>query len=124
MKFKSELTNRIIDTMDQCFYCQKIGSCKYSQASGYPYICADFIEDTERQVYGPGITTEEKPKMKFRILRDYDEFLPQVYTKSLDGTSYWEEIGKYHCHTIEEAQKVCKDYKRMKDDPIVEEFEL
>lgn len=120
MKFKSELTNRTIDTMDQCFYCQKIGSCKYSQASGYPYICADFIEDTERQVYGPGITTEEKPKMKFRILRNYIGFYPQV----LMPDQMWYNINPNRYRSIEEAREACVKYKKIIDNPIVEEFEL
>lgn len=58
--------------------------------------------------------------MKFRILRDYDEFQPQVWYND----HVWVNIGKYACYTIEEAERVCAGYKQMKDNEVVEEFEL
>lgn len=57
--------------------------------------------------------------MKFRILRDYDEYQPQVL---VDGD--WQDIGKYRCEFLESAEEVCHRYKRMMEDPIVREFEL
>lgn len=62
--------------------------------------------------------------MKFRILRHYDEYQPQVCDDPPMGIFRWRDIGKYICYTIEEAKKVCSDYKKMCEDPIVEEFEL
>ena len=62
--------------------------------------------------------------MKFRIRRSYDEFKPEVWYVGPNRQSYWVEIGNYHCYTLEDARKVCHDYKRMKDNPVVEEFEL
>lgn len=65
--------------------------------------------------------------MKFRIVREYDRFVPQVWIESkynFHGGDYV-LIGKYpYYSTIEEAEKVCKDYKLMSDQPIVKEFEL
>ena len=61
--------------------------------------------------------------MKFRILRDYAEFLPQVLHTDSDKP-YWVDIGQYRCYTLEEARAVCVNYKRMAEDPIAEEFEL
>ena len=62
--------------------------------------------------------------MKFRIIRDYDEYQPQVW-QYIDPRHWdWVDIGKYTCYTIEEARKVCSDYKLMCDNKIVEEFEL
>ena len=58
--------------------------------------------------------------MKFRILRDYEDFQPQVWFKD----HVWVDIGKYTCRTVEEAEKVCADYKAMKDNEIIKEFEL
>jgi hypothetical protein len=62
--------------------------------------------------------------MKFRIIRDYDEFQPQVWHTVDNIHHYWTDIGKYCCYTIDEAKKVCADYKRMIEDKVVEEFEL
>ena len=61
--------------------------------------------------------------MKFRIIRDYDEYQPQVYSV-FDDHEYWNDIGKYRCSNITEAKKVCADYKRMIEDKVIEEFEL
>ena len=62
--------------------------------------------------------------MKFRIIRDYDEYQPRVCNDPPMGIPKWKDIGNYICHTIEEAEKVCTDYKKMCENPIVEEFEL
>lgn len=61
--------------------------------------------------------------MKFRIIRDYDEYQPQVLV-AIDGDEYWKDIGKYKCEFIESAEEVCTRYKRMMENPIVKEFEL
>jgi hypothetical protein len=61
--------------------------------------------------------------MKFRIIRDYDEFQPQVFI-SKHNINYWVDIGLYRCLTLDDARKVCADYKRMTEDKVVEEFEL
>lgn len=62
--------------------------------------------------------------MKFRILRDYNEYQPQVLVE-IDGEKpYWKDIGQYCCYTIDQAKTVCVDYKQMQEKPIVEEFEL
>lgn len=62
--------------------------------------------------------------MKFRIIRDYDEYQPQVLV-AIDGDDpYWKDIGKYKCEFIESAEEVCTRYKRMMENPIVKEFEL
>lgn len=65
--------------------------------------------------------------MKFRIVRDYDRFQPQVWIESkhnFHGGDYV-IIGKYpYYSTIEEAEKVCADYKLMCENQIVKEFEL
>ena len=62
--------------------------------------------------------------MKFRILRDYDEYQPQVLNDPPMGVPRWKDIGDYRCYTIKEAEKVCADYKKMCETPIVKEFEL
>jgi hypothetical protein len=62
--------------------------------------------------------------MKFRIIRNYDEFQPQVWHAVDKVHHYWTDIGEYRCDTIEAARKVCADYKRMTEDKVVEEFEL
>lgn len=62
--------------------------------------------------------------MKFRIIRDYDEFVPQICINESEFYQDWRDIGKYTYYTIEEARKVCSDYKLMHDNQIVEEFEL
>lgn len=62
--------------------------------------------------------------MKFRIVRDYDEYQPEVLIDQGVSKPYWLNIGNYTCHTLEEAEKVCADYKRMSTNPIVREFEL
>ena len=61
--------------------------------------------------------------MKFRIIRNYDEFQPQV-EKCAGEKYYWMNIGYGSYFTLENAQKVCADYKLMKDEPVVKEFEL
>lgn len=61
--------------------------------------------------------------MKFRIIRNYDEFQPQVLVYN-GPDYYWTNIGKYVCYTIDAAKKVCADYKRMEEEPVVEEFKL
>ena len=62
--------------------------------------------------------------MKFRILRDYDEYRPQVWVEPKGKLPYWEDIGMYRCEFIESAEEVCVQYKRMIENPIVKEFEL
>ena len=62
--------------------------------------------------------------MKFRIIRDYEDFQPQVLCNPLSDNSYWANIGNYRCGTIDEARQVCNNYKLMKTDPVIEEFEL
>lgn len=62
--------------------------------------------------------------MKFRIIRDYDEFQPQVWHITSGKQEYWKNIGHYLCYTLEEAEKVCRDYKLMHEEKVVEEFEL
>ena len=62
--------------------------------------------------------------MKFRIIRDYDEYQPQVFNGYQSGNTYWTNIGHYTCYTLDDARKVCADYKRMQEDRVVEEFEL
>lgn len=61
--------------------------------------------------------------MKFRIVRNYDEYQPQVWID--DGNyPYWQNIGEYKCEFIESAEEVCHRYKRMMENPVVKEFEL
>lgn len=62
--------------------------------------------------------------MKFRIIRDYDEFQPQVWKQKDKICHQWVNIGLYRCYTIDDARKVCADYKRMQEDKVIEEFEL
>lgn len=62
--------------------------------------------------------------MKFRIIRDYDEYQPQVLVEIDGDDPYWKDIGNHRCEFIESAEEVCARYKRMKEDPIVREFEL
>ena len=52
--FKSEITNRIIQLIDQCFYCKHLKSCGFTQP-GLPFKCPDFDEDPNVVVGGPGI---------------------------------------------------------------------
>lgn len=59
--------------------------------------------------------------MKFRILRDYDVFRPQVWCQAHNR---WNNVIDHSYLTIEAAKKVCEYYKTMVDNPIVEEFEL
>jgi hypothetical protein len=59
--------------------------------------------------------------MKFKIVRDFEEFMPMVWNEVI-GT--WHNVTDYPCSTIESARKACEFYKKMKDDPVVEEFEL
>lgn len=61
--------------------------------------------------------------MKFRIIRNYDAFQPQVEICTGERY-YWMNIGYGSYSTLENARKVCTDYKRMKEDKVVEEFEL
>jgi hypothetical protein len=65
----------------------------------------------------------EVTMMKFRVIRDYDEYQPQVLVNQLSDHPTWIDIG-YTCNTIEGAENVCRSYKRMKADPVVKEFEL
>ena len=62
--------------------------------------------------------------MLFRILRDYDEYQPQVLVDPPMGVPRWKDIGRYRCYTIEEAENMCAAYKKMRKNPIVKEFEL
>ena len=59
--------------------------------------------------------------MKFRIIRDFEEFKPQVWSQRF---SCWRDVSYYSYSTVEAAKKVCAFYKNMKDNPVVEEFEL
>lgn len=61
--------------------------------------------------------------MKFRIVRAYDEYQPQVLINQLSNNPTWINVG-YPCCTIEGAEATCRSYKRMKADPVVKEFEL
>lgn len=61
--------------------------------------------------------------MKFRIIRDYDEYQPQVLVEIDGDDPYWKNIG-YKCEMIQSAEELCGRYKRMVEDPIVREFEL
>lgn len=62
--------------------------------------------------------------MKFRIIRDYDEYQPQVLVETYGDDPYWKDIGNYTCEFIESAEEICARYKRMVENPIVKEFEL
>lgn len=58
--FKSDMTNRIIQFIDQCYYCKHIKSCGLAQPFPCPFKCPDFDEDTNVVVGGPGINIEEE----------------------------------------------------------------
>lgn len=62
--------------------------------------------------------------MKFRIIRDYDEYQPQVLVEIDGDDPYWTNIGYSTYEFIESAEEVCHRYKRMMEDPIVREFQL
>lgn len=61
--------------------------------------------------------------MKFRIIRYYEEFQPQVWHKN-GQYGEWITIGETTYATVEGARKVCEHFKAMREDPLVEEFEL
>ena len=60
--------------------------------------------------------------MKFRIMRCYKGFQPQV----LEGAHFkeWINIGSAIYDTVDEAKEVCRIFKEIRENPIVEEFEL
>ena len=62
--------------------------------------------------------------MKFRIIRDYGEYRPQVWVEPKCQVPYWKDITKCTYEFIESAEEVCAQYKRMIESPIVKEFEL
>lgn len=62
--------------------------------------------------------------MKFRIIRYYDEYQPQVWHTVDNIHHFWKDIGPYSCYTIDQARQVCADYKQMTENKVVEEFEL
>ena len=59
--FKSEITNRIIEFIDQCFYCKQGKSCGLAMP-GYTFKCPNFDEDPDLIVAGPGINVEKENK--------------------------------------------------------------
>lgn len=61
--------------------------------------------------------------MKFRIIRDYEYFKPQVWEDGEDVSCYIDFVN-YSLTTIEEAERECAVYKRMVEDLVVKEFEL
>ena len=62
--------------------------------------------------------------MKFRIIRDYGEYRPQVWVEEKCQVPYWKDITKCAYEFIESAKEVCVQYKRMIENPVVIEFEL
>lgn len=62
--------------------------------------------------------------MKFRIIRDYDEYQPQVLVENDGDKPYWKNIGYCTHEFIVSAEEACTHYKRMIENPIVKEFEL
>ena len=61
--------------------------------------------------------------MKFRIIRDYYEYQPQVLIEINGDEPYWKNIG-YKCEFISLAEELCTRYKRIVENPVVKEFEL
>lgn len=59
--------------------------------------------------------------MKFRIIRNGDCFQPQAWDENI---RIWYNISNYSYPIIELARGVCISYKKKRDNPIVEEFEL
>ena len=64
--------------------------------------------------------------MKFRIIRYYDRYQPQVLKqKGYHFEDQWIGIGLPNGYaTIDEARNCCKVHKKTSDEKIVEEFEL
>ena len=60
--------------------------------------------------------------MKFRITREYRGFRAQV----LDGAHFkeWIYITNTIYDTVDDAKDACRRFKEMRENPIVEEFEL
>ena len=60
--------------------------------------------------------------MKFRIIRDYNGFKPQV----LNGVNCkeWIYISNTIYDTVDDAKDACRVFKEVRENPIVEEFEL
>ena len=60
-------------------------------------------------------------KKKYRIIRYYDDFLPQVYGED----ARWHAFGYMKSYkTVEEAKRACERHKYEHDMRVVEEFEL
>jgi hypothetical protein len=60
--------------------------------------------------------------MKFRIIKYYDFYRPQVWD---EDKKIWKDIGTSAGYSIMEfARTACKMYKEDHDKKIVEEFEL
>lgn len=60
--------------------------------------------------------------MKFRIIKYYDLYKPQVWD---EDKKIWNDIGTPTGYsTVEFARTACKMYKANYDSKIVEEFEL
>ena len=57
-EFKSEITNRTIQIIDQCFYCKNLRACDWIRLNP-PFKCPEFNEDPEVRVGG--------------VLREYTE---------------------------------------------------
>ena len=62
--------------------------------------------------------------MKFRIIRNYGAYQPQVWAEPQGQMPYWQDIGNYKCEFLESAEEVCAQYKRMIENFVVKEFEL
>lgn len=60
-------------------------------------------------------------KRRYRIIRYYEDYLPQVYGED----ARWHDIGYMKSYkTVEEAKRACERHKRECEKRIVEEFEL
>lgn len=67
--------------------------------------------------------------MKFRIIKYYDRFQPQILSNQWwDGWAWkgeWSNIGSPNGYsTVEDAKGFCQLYKKEKEEKIVEIFEL
>lgn len=60
-------------------------------------------------------------KKRYRIIRYYDEYLPQVYGED----AMWHDLGYCKSYkTVEDARNACVLHKQALEKKVVEEFEL
>lgn len=63
--------------------------------------------------------------MKFRIIRYYDRFQPQVWDEEIEKKNKYINIGSPNgYYTVDEARSFCHTYMNNFKEKIIDEFEL